>query len=69
MLYVDHDKGTAVIASTMTERYTLTAVADLVIVVVKAVEYEGDWPRIGGINGNILSFAEEIAIGKRIRGE
>ncbi|KAK4097675.1 hypothetical protein N658DRAFT_489026 [Parathielavia hyrcaniae] len=67
LLGVDHDKGTAVVASNMTETYTLTAIADLVNIVVKAVEYEGEWPKIGGINGNTLSLAEEIAVGEKIR--
>jgi hypothetical protein len=41
----------------------------LVNIVVKAIDYEGEWPTIGGINGHTLSLAEEIAIGERVRGK
>ena len=42
---------------------------DLAKIVARAVEYEGEWPQIGGINGAELSMGEVIAIGERIRGE
>ncbi|KAK4121576.1 hypothetical protein N657DRAFT_657630 [Parathielavia appendiculata] len=67
LLYVDHGNGTAVVAGNMTEKYSLTAIADLVNIVVKAVEDEGEWPKIGGINGNTLFFADETAIGEEIK--
>jgi hypothetical protein len=69
LFFVDHEKGVAHVAGDLTEKYTYTTVADLVNIVVKAVEYEGEWPKIGGINGNTLSFGEEIAIGEKVRGE
>jgi hypothetical protein len=69
LFFVDHEKGTAVVAGDLTEKITYTAVTDLVNIVVKAIDYEGEWPKIGGINGHTLSFAEEIAIGEKVRGE
>ncbi|KAK8137574.1 hypothetical protein PG984_003067 [Apiospora sp. TS-2023a] len=47
---------------------TLTTVADLAAIVARAVEYEGVWPRIGGIRGNRLTFSQIIEIGERVRG-
>ncbi|KPM43139.1 hypothetical protein AK830_g3424 [Neonectria ditissima] len=47
---------------------TLTTVADIASVVALAVEYEGQWPRVGGIRGNRLTFEEILDIGERVRG-
>lgn len=49
-------------------RITLTTAQDLANVVAKAVEYEGEWPAVGGIRGVELSFSELIALGEKIRG-
>ncbi|KAI2616660.1 NAD(P)-binding protein [Hypomontagnella submonticulosa] len=46
---------------------TLTTVADLATVVAQAVDYEGVWPKIGGIRGNRVTFSQIIEIGRRIR--
>ncbi|KAI1409445.1 NAD(P)-binding protein [Hypoxylon sp. FL1857] len=48
---------------------TLTTVADLAAVVARAVDYEGTWPRIGGIRGNRVTFSQIIDIGRRVRGD
>ncbi|KAK0742086.1 hypothetical protein B0T21DRAFT_408936 [Apiosordaria backusii] len=50
-------------------RFTATTIRDVVNIVVKAVEYEGEWPKIGGIAGETLSLAQELAIGEKIRGK
>jgi len=49
-------------------RITLTTAHDLANVVVKAVEYEGEWPLVGGIQGSNYTIAEYIALGEKIRG-
>lgn len=66
---VDHKEGRARAPGGVTNKVTYTAIHDFVNIVVKAVDYEGEWPTIGGINGNTLSLAEEIAIGERVRGK
>ncbi len=48
---------------------TFTAVKDLVSVVVRAVEYEGVWPLVGGIKGNEITIGNLIKLGERVRGE
>ena len=48
---------------------TFTTVKDLVNVVVKAVEYEGVWPLVGGIKGDEITIGDLIKLGERARSE
>ena len=48
---------------------TFTSLRDLGNIVARAVEYEGEWPAIGGIQGNTVTDVELVAIGARVRGE
>ncbi|KAF2160733.1 hypothetical protein M409DRAFT_28870 [Zasmidium cellare ATCC 36951] len=48
---------------------TLTTAQDLANIVVKAVEYQGEWPVLGGIKGTELSIQELTEIGERVRGK
>lgn len=48
---------------------TVTSVADLAGIVARAVDHEGNWPEIGGIRGNRMTFSEIISIGEKIRGK
>jgi hypothetical protein len=45
----------------------LITVKDFTDVVVKAVEYQGEWPLIGGIRGDVLSVKQLVALGEKIR--
>lgn len=47
---------------------TLTTAADVATIVARAVDYEGEWPEIGGIKGNRVTFSQIIEIGEKIRG-
>jgi hypothetical protein len=47
---------------------SLTSAADVAAVVARAVEYEGEWPTIGGIRGNRATSSQIIEIGEKIRG-
>ncbi|KAK5993993.1 Oxidoreductase swnN-like protein [Cladobotryum mycophilum] len=47
---------------------TLTTVKDIAGVVVRAVEHEGEWPKVGGIRGNRVAVSKIVEIGERIRG-
>ncbi len=69
LLLIDHEHRLARIAGDPATQISYTAVSDLANIVVKAIEYEGEWPVIGGINGQTLSLAEEIAIGEKVRGK
>lgn len=47
---------------------TLTTAADLAAIVTRAIDYEGEWPEVGGIRGNRVTYSEIIEIGENIRG-
>ena len=46
---------------------TFTSVHDFAAVVAGAVDYEGEWPVIGGIRGNSVNLSENLGIGEKIR--
>jgi hypothetical protein len=50
------------------DRITLTTVQDCANVVARAIDFEGEWPVIGGIRGGDLSIEQLIALGEKIRG-
>ncbi|KAK6497308.1 hypothetical protein TWF506_004781 [Arthrobotrys conoides] len=47
---------------------TFTTVKDLSNIVAKAIDYEGEWPKAGGIMGNRVKVSELLDIGQRVRG-
>lgn len=47
---------------------TFTTVQDLAAVVAQAVEFDGEWPMVGGIRGNRLAVSKILEIGQRVRG-
>src|SRR5262249_10455102 len=47
---------------------TLTTVADVAAIVARAVDYEGEWPEIGGMRGNRVTFSQVVEIGEKVRG-
>lgn len=49
-------------------KITLTTVRDLVNIVVMAVDYEGEWPAIGGIQGTTVTIDKIIQMGEDVRG-
>ena len=49
-------------------RITLTTVQDLANVVARAIDFEGEWPAVGGIRGTDISVGGLIALGEKVRG-
>lgn len=47
----------------------LTTVQDLAGVVARAIDYEGEWPVVGGVRGSRISIKELIALAEEIRGQ
>ena len=41
---------------------------DLANVVARAIEFEGEWPIIGGIQGTTLRISQLLEIGVKVRG-
>ncbi|KAI8238394.1 hypothetical protein K4K54_000007 [Colletotrichum sp. SAR 10_86] len=48
---------------------TFTTAQDLARVVALAVEYEGEWPLVGGIKGAEITVRQLIALGEKVRGK
>ncbi|KAK5082505.1 hypothetical protein LTR70_008391 [Exophiala xenobiotica] len=48
--------------------FTFTTVEDLAAIVANAIEYDGEWPVIGGISGNRVPISKIIEIGEKVRG-
>lgn len=48
---------------------TFTTVQDFAQVVAKAVEFEGEWPVVGGMAGTQMSTGGLVALGEKVRGE
>lgn len=49
-------------------KVALITVQDFAAVVARAIEYEGEWPVISGVQGDLLTLREVIAIGEKARG-
>ena len=47
---------------------TFTTAQDLAAVVAGAVDYDGEWPVIGGIRGNRVTVSQILKIGEKVRG-
>ncbi|KAJ5748290.1 uncharacterized protein N7511_009986 [Penicillium nucicola] len=50
------------------DQITLTTVKDLANVVARAIDFEGEWPVVGGIQGTNISLGQLLALGKTVRG-
>ncbi|VUC30508.1 unnamed protein product [Clonostachys rosea] len=57
-----------VISGSLTDEITFTTAHDIAKVVARAIEYEGEWPLVGGVSGHRISFEDLIRIGERVRG-
>jgi hypothetical protein len=44
-------------------------VQDLGAVVAAAIDYEGEWPEVGGVRGGQITLSELIKLGEEIRGK
>lgn len=47
---------------------TFTSAKDLAGVIARAIEHDGEWPSVGGIQGNRVTFSQLLDIGARVRG-
>ncbi|KAF4334929.1 2`-hydroxyisoflavone reductase [Fusarium beomiforme] len=67
---IDFDKKRAlVVEGTLDDEITYTSVEDIANIVTRAIEYEGEWPVIGGISGNRVAIRQLLQIGEELRGE
>ena len=68
-LWLDFPHRRAIALKNVDDAFTATTLDDLVNVVVRAIEYDGEWPVIGGIHGTTLSTSRLLEIGKKVRGK
>ena len=69
-LQFDFEKKHAIVVEgTLDSKITYTTVADIAEVVTQAVEYDGEWPTIGGIRGSRVTIGEMLKIGERVLGK
>ena len=47
---------------------TLTTVQDIAGIVARAVDYDGEWPAIGGMRGNRVTVSQILEIGAKVGG-
>lgn len=48
--------------------FVLTTVEDTAEITARAVEYDGEWPEIGGMCGQKMKMSELIKLGEDLRG-
>jgi hypothetical protein len=51
------------------DQMAFTSIEDICNVVSRAVEYEGEWPVVGGIRGSRVTLSELLRIGEAVRGK
>ncbi|GKT73845.1 NmrA-like family protein [Colletotrichum tofieldiae] len=68
--FFDFDKGRAfILEGSENAEVTLTTIEDIAEVTARAVEYDGEWPTVGGISGQKVTVGEIIRLGEKIRGK
>jgi hypothetical protein len=65
---IDFQSRRAIVVEGHDAIITLTTVQDLAAVVARAVDYDGEWPMIGGISGNRVPVSRILEIGEKVRG-
>ena len=66
-LWIDFDKRRAITLKGKDGVFTLTTISDLANVVVRAIDYAGEWPVIGGVHGTTVSSSQILEIGAKIQ--
>ncbi|KAJ4307704.1 hypothetical protein N0V84_012544 [Fusarium piperis] len=67
---IDLEKKRAiVVVDSLDDEMTYTSVEDIAHVIARAVDYQREWPVIGGIQGHKITIGELLRIGEKTRGE
>ena len=59
----------ALVVDGFDDKVTFTTARDLAEVVARAIEFKGEWPVTGGINGTTVNSAQVVALGEKVTGE
>jgi hypothetical protein len=65
-LWIDFVKRRAITIEGKEGVFTLTTINDLANVVVRAIDFAGEWPVIGGVHGTTISSSKILEIGAKI---
>lgn len=63
----DHENRRAIVVDGHDFIISFTSVQDVAAIVAGAVDYEGEWPVIGGIRGNSVTVSQILDIGEKVR--
>ena len=66
---IDFNHRRAIIVDGYDAVITWTTVQDLAAVVARAVDYEREWPIVGGTRGNRVTLSQLLKIGEEVRGK
>lgn len=64
---IEKKQGIAIEGS-LDDHITFTTVTDIAGVVAGALEYEGEWPIVGGIQGDRVTIGDLIKYGEDLKG-
>ncbi|KAK1524609.1 hypothetical protein CPAR01_13557 [Colletotrichum paranaense] len=68
--FIDFEKATAfILEGSESAEMSITTIEDIAEVAARAVDYEGDWPVVGGITGDRVTIGELIKLGEKYRGK
>ncbi|GKU07926.1 2-hydroxyisoflavone reductase [Fusarium langsethiae] len=62
------ERSALVVEGTLDDKLVYTCLDDITNVVTSAVDYDGEWPVIGGISGDRVTMRQLLEIGERVRG-
>ncbi|KAF4627982.1 hypothetical protein G7Y89_g10170 [Cudoniella acicularis] len=62
--FIDFQNRRAIVVEGYEDAFmTLTTVQDIAGIVAQAVDYDGEWPKVGGIRGNRVTISQILEIG------
>ncbi|KAM0390708.1 hypothetical protein ACHAPZ_011589 [Fusarium culmorum] len=67
-MFADFQNRRAIISEDGDAPITLTTVRDMSRLVAQALEYNGVWPTVGGMQGTVTTVSGLIALGEKLRG-
>lgn len=62
-------KHAIVVEGTLDDEITYTSVNDIANIVTQAIDFEGEWPVVGGMSGDRISIRQLLKIGEEVRGK
>ncbi|KAH6714896.1 hypothetical protein BKA61DRAFT_548605 [Leptodontidium sp. MPI-SDFR-AT-0119] len=68
-MFLDFEKCRAILPEGSDATVSFTTLGDIATTVSKALDYDGEWPNIGGISGNRTKISELLQLGEKIRGK